>query len=220
MLETMKITTQTTILCIAVASVAIAATPQTKRLTPQRIAELTAISDDPKPTRYTVAISGLDIVGLVNRLAPASSASITFSADKPEAGLEFIREFRFPTKFQPPQADASGASLIAPPNPAAFETVNTGWSIRLSARQQGKLVAIAGAADFTTAEFVPGDYGPLSGPIYTEDGKLISPNKYHQPRIQTTTTHFHIFAVPGEPYEVTLYRGAKIEKHTVTVTVE
>jgi hypothetical protein len=29
-----------------------------------------------------------------------------------------------------------------------------------------------------------------------------------------------VFAVPGEAYEVTLYRGEKAEKHTVKVSVE
>ncbi len=223
----MKSSIQTTILCIAVASVAIAATSRTKRLTPQRIAELTAVSGSPKPERYSVAISGLDSPGPLGRPVPApapsttrGSASISFPAEKPEAVLEFIREFRFPSRFEPPHTGADGVSLIKPPTPAAFESVNTGWSIRLSAKQQGNLVAIAGAAAYTAAEFVPGDYGPLSGPIYSEDGKLISPNVYHQPKIETTTTHFHIFAVPGEPYEVTFYHGTKSEKHTITVTTD
>jgi hypothetical protein len=49
---------------------------------------------------------------------------------------------------------------------------------------------------------------------------VLTPNKLDQPKFQTTTTRFHIFAVPGESYEVTLYRGSKEEKHSITVTVE
>jgi hypothetical protein len=49
---------------------------------------------------------------------------------------------------------------------------------------------------------------------------LITPNVFHQPRIKTTSTRFFIFAAPGEPYDVTVYRGDKEEKMTVTVTAE
>ena len=67
---------------------------------------------------------------------------------------------------------------------------------------------------------MPGGYGAIAGPIYTEQGDVITPNKLDQPKLQTTTTRFNIFAMPGESYEVTLYRGAKSEKHIVTVKPE
>jgi len=54
----------------------------------------------------------------------------------------------------------------------------------------------------------------------SEQGEVITPNKLEQPKSLTTTTRFHLFAVPGETYDVTLYRGGKAEKHTVTVTAE
>ena len=53
-----------------------------------------------------------------------------------------------------------------------------------------------------------------------EQGGLLTPNKLDQPKLQTTTTRFNLFAVPGESYEVTFYRGDKSEKHTVTVSTE
>jgi len=37
---------------------------------------------------------------------------------------------------------------------------------------------------------------------------------------QTTTTRFHIFAVPGETYDVVLHHGGKSSKHRVTVAAE
>ena len=64
---------------------------------------------------------------------------------------------------------------------------------------------------------VNGGYGEISGPLYAPDGKTSISNKLDQPRIQTTTTRFHLFALPGKSYEVTLYRGDKREKHLVTV---
>jgi hypothetical protein len=137
-----------------------------------------------------------------------------------EGVIEVIREFRFPSKFKTAQAGADGSNISAPTTPTAFEKVNTGWTIRLTAQPHGKLIAIQGIADYVEAELVNGGYGPITGPIHTDQGKLISPNVLHQPKVQTTTTRFHLFALPGESYEVTLYRGAKAEKHMVSVTAE
>jgi hypothetical protein len=55
---------------------------------------------------------------------------------------------------------------------------------------------------------------------FGEVGEVLSVNKLDQPKFQTTTTRFHIFAVPGESYDVTFYRGSKKEKHRITVTLE
>ena len=98
--------------------------------------------------------------------------------------------------------------------------VNTGWTIRFSARQHGKVIALSGIADYVEAEMLTRGYGALAAPIYSESGQLLSPNVLHQPKVQTTSTRFQVFALPGETYEVTLYRGAKAEKHRITVTTE
>ena len=68
--------------------------------------------------------------------------------------------------------------------------------------------------------FDDGGYGPVAGPIYSEQGDLISPNKLQQPRFETLSTRFHLFALPGEPYDVTLQYGGKAKKHKVTVTAK
>ncbi len=211
----MNTTTRTAIACIAVACAAVAATPKAqKRLTPRQLFELTAPSGKAAhPKIYKVEISDL--------------GSASLPAAKPEGEIQSIREFRFPTEFEPPEAAANGAPVITPLTPTAFETVNTGWTIRLTAKPAGrigkpagKLVALYGVADFVAAELVRGGYGAIAGPIYTEQGEVITLNKLDQPKFQTTTTRFHIFALPGEPYAITLYRGAKAEKHIVTVTTE
>ena len=218
--NTMKTTIRITIACFAVASIAIAATTKTSRLTPHRIAELTAPSEAANPKAYKVEVSGLQ------RPSPTPTGeigpiSVTLPADKPQAVLECIRELRFPVEFNPPEPAAKDSKFpIIPTTPAAFETINTGWTIRLSARPQGRLIAVYAVADYVEAQLVPGGYGALTGPIYSEKGELLTPNNLDQPRLQTTTTRFHIFALPGEPYEVILYRGAKAEKHTVTITAE
>jgi hypothetical protein len=202
----MNTTIRTTFVCLAVISVAVAATPSSrKRLTASRIADLTASSEIPPAKIYKVEVSDI--------------GASTLPAAKPEGELFSGRELRFPTEFEPPQA-AKGVFGIVPTTPTAFETVNTGWTIRLSAKPYGKVIAVYGVADYVQCEFVPGGYGAISGPVFTEEGEVLTPNKLDQPKLQTTTTRFNIFAVPGESYEVTLYRGAKSEKHIVTVSTE
>ena len=216
----MKTTIRTAIICLAVASIAIAATTKPSQLTPNRIAELTAPSDAPKAKAYKVEVTDLQRQYRTPTVENVP-ISVTLPADKPQAVLECIREFRFPIEFNPPEPTAKDSKFpITPTTPVTFETINTGWTIRLSAKPHGKLIAVYGVADYAEAEMIPGGYGAIAGPIYSEQGDVITPNKIDQPKFQTTTTRFHIFALPGEAYEVTLYRGAKAEKHTVTVTTE
>lgn len=212
-------------ICLSLATLVLAgavlgaASKPRQRLTPQRVAELTAPTDAPAAARYTVEISGFP--------------RVTLPTAKLEATVESIREIRFPTELDPPQAPAelrvpptaksekaSGIFPITPTTPRAFESLNTGWQIRVTARPRGKLVELFGVADYVEAEYVRGGYGPLSGPIFTDKGEVITPNKLDLPKTQTTTTRFHLFAVPGESSEVALYRGSKIEKHTVKITAE
>ena len=104
----MNTTIRTAIVCLAVFSVAVAATPNTrKRLTAQRIADLTAPTDAPNPKGYKVEISAL--------------GSSTLPAANPKGEIQAIRELRFPTEFEPPQAAANGAPVITPTTPTAFE---------------------------------------------------------------------------------------------------
>ncbi|MDB6155209.1 MAG: hypothetical protein JWL90_3662 [Chthoniobacteraceae bacterium] len=215
----MKNTVRIVIICLAAGSLAIAATTKSQPLTPKRIAELTAPSDVPPPRAYKVMVSSLQ------RPFPGDNGpiSVILPAGKPQAVLECIRELRFPSAFTPPKRVANREPGFDPTLPTEFDTVNTGWTIRFSAKQHGKVIALAGVADYVEGEMPKmgnGGYGPLGAPIYDEAGKLLSPNVLHQPRIQTTTTRFQIFALPGETYEVTLYRGDKAEKHSITVTTQ
>jgi hypothetical protein len=198
------------VLIISLAAVAITAAAITKPaktlLTPDRIRELTAPADGAAPKGYKVTISGL------------GSCSLPAGDPQHQGVLENIREFRYPTQFEPPKS-GDGES-VAPTTPSAFETINTGWTIHLNATSRGRLVGIAGVADYVAVQERPGGYGPVAGPIYTHGGELLTPNKLEQPEVQTTSTHFHIFAVPGDSYEVTFYRGGASEKHTVTVAAE
>ncbi len=220
---------RTSMACLAVTCVAVASTSDSgKRLTPRRVAELTAPADAPPAKSYTVSIEGLIPPPALPHQASrgpdskvGASAKVTLLAEKPEGVIEVIRELRFPVAFEPPAAANGGAGgLTKPITPSAFETVNTGWTIRLKAKPEGKLVGLYGIAEYVEPEMILGGYGPLSGPIHSDEGKLISPNVLHQPKFQTTSTRFHIFAVPGEPYEVALHHGAKSQKYRIFVRAE
>ncbi|MEP6667510.1 MAG: hypothetical protein ABJF10_00070 [Chthoniobacter sp.] len=198
-------------LALAVAAVTVAAVskPSAKQLTPQRVAEVNALSNAANLDRVAVKISGF----------PA----VTVASGGKKAVVELIREFRYPTEFDPPVASTTlvaGNFPVTPTTPRAFETINVGWTITLSTKARGGLIDVYGVADFVEVDLVTGGYGALAGPILTDKGDVITPNKLEQPKSLTTTTRFHIFAVPGESYDVTLYRGGKAEKHTVTVTAE
>lgn len=207
----MKTSLRTVIICLAAITATVAAVPGARRfLTPQRAAELTApsASDAPRPAEevYKVEISGL--------------GSTTIPSAQASGEIKATREQILPTQFDAPQAAANGAPVVTPPPPRAFEVVNTGWTIRLTAKPAGKLIAIYGIADYAEAEMVPGGHGATAGPIRTDDAKLITANKPELPKLQTTTTRFNIFAVPGASNEVTLFRGARPEKHMIKVSIE
>src|SRR4051794_1390939 len=108
----MNIPIRTVAAGLAVLSIAVAGTPkQVKRLTVQRIAELTAPADAPVPKAYRGAMAGLG--------SPVPPAA------KPSGEFRVARELHFPTEFDPPQAAANGAPVITPTTPTAFETVDT-----------------------------------------------------------------------------------------------
>ena len=210
--------------CIAVVTTA-ATSRHATRLTPARIAELVVPAKAIAPFTYSVEVTGLDLPPFLGDRGKRRSeeipvTSVRIPPGKSEALLESIREFRYPTEFDPPEVSPDNPNAIVPTTPVSFETTNTGWTVRLNVRPSGKLIAVSGVADYTTCDLLDGGYGPLSGPIYNSKGEVLSPNVLKQPRFQTTSTHFHLFALPGESYEVTLYRGATAEKHRITVNVE
>lgn len=205
----MKTRTVLPCLILIIAALSIAApTKSPSRLTPQRVAELTAPAPEKAAMIYEVTIAGFPKAAL--------------KAEQ-RAVIETVREVIYPTEFDPPHTPQTfGASLtpITPTTPTVFETLQAGWSIKLLLKPRGKVVEVIGSADFTTADHINGGYGALAGPIFSEKGEVLTPNKLDLPRTQTTTTRFHIFAVPGEPYEVTFYQGSKAEKRTITVAAQ
>ena len=200
----------TCLACTAVALVGVAAVSNVpKRLTARRVLELTVPANTLPPKRYKIEVSGV--------------GSAVLSADKPAGQVEMIRESIFPTEFMPPQPAPAGDPIaIVPSTPMDFGKINVGWTVHLNAKPQGKLLSVYGSAAYIEAELVPSGYGVVAGPIYSaEQGNdLLTPNIISEPRSQTTITRFQLFALPGESYSVTFYRGAKVEKHLLTVSVD
>jgi hypothetical protein len=226
----MKILPRLALLTILTVLATHAAPPKSKKLTPEKLAALTSAEPMPKYERCHVTMEGLSlpvdtITGAgVPKSKPQPAAKVPSSVGLRTNGqpavLELIRELRFPSAFEPPKPMAKGQIYVTPTTPTEFETANTGWTITFAARQEGRLLAIRGSAEYVEAELLPGGYGQAAQPIYTADGELITPNKISQPKIQSTKSHFVFFAEPGESCEVTLFRGNQPEKHKVTVTVD
>jgi hypothetical protein len=184
----------------------IAAVPAKRqaRLTVSRLRELIAPANAPAHEQFEVEISGFGKV---------------VCAQDFTGKIRVLKELRFPTEFDPPQPSAAPPWIVTPMTPKAFETIETGWKVDVTAARIAQMVDVAVVAEFIGAEMVNGAYGELAGPIYTEKGGVITENKLTQPRVQSTTTRLHVFALPAKPCEVTLYRKDKPEKHTLTVTV-
>jgi hypothetical protein len=172
--------------CLAAGTIASAIGPNTnRRLTPQRIAELT----EPSTKAQARAIS-IEIADLQNP-APESgharpgvnttNSRIKLPMDGREGIIEVIREFRFPTQFDPPKVDlAEKMPLVAPLTPHAFETVNTGWTIRLNAHPIGNLIALYGVADYVEFRgFDEAGYGPFPDPFTTSKTVSFHPTLFN-----------------------------------------
>lgn len=191
-------------------------------LTAEQVAERTVPSHPPRKPDYTVVIEGLDfpaqkIAGTRLATMRPGPVQLRIPATSSRGVVEVGREFRFPCEFDPPRKlEGKGASIV-PTTPLTFETKRIGWSVQLSVRQAGKLLSVSGAAEYVEAETLPAGYGEVAGPIHDERGRTLSENQLLQPRFQTTTTRFHIFATPGKAYDVTLYRGAKAVKSRITI---
>jgi len=198
-----------TISTIVVSSLSLLA--DNKLLSPERVSKLTAPTKATSGEQIWVELSSFGKVYLAPR-------------PDPQAVLENIREFRYPSEFEPPKviddADHRHPDAIVPTTPTRFETINVGWTINLHATRQGSVVILTGVAEFISIELVNGDYGALAGPIYSKRGEFLTSNKLQQPLQQTTTSRFHLSAVPGKTYEVLLYRGKKVEKHSIKVLVQ
>jgi hypothetical protein len=175
------------------------------RLTPARLVAISQLPPANAKHHYMVEISDL--------------GEICLNTTKLTQNFEQVRDVIFPTQFEGPKA-AAGSDAVTPTTPTEFCTKQTGWRIRLTAKPEGSMVSIYGEADYTTAAYVRAGYGAVAGPVYNEAGEVITPNKLEMPRLQTTTTHFHVFAVPGESYAVTLYRGENAEMHLLRVTAD
>jgi hypothetical protein len=94
-------------------------------------------------------------------------------------GAIFLTPLGF-SDFDPPQAAPDTGDAITPVTPRAFETTNAGGTIHFTARPAGKLIAMSGRAEYVEVQMMNGGYGAVAGPIYNNQGELLSPNVVHQ----------------------------------------
>ena len=197
------------LLCLfAAAATAAASYTPSLHLTLKRVQELTAPTSIPAVKNYRVEISDL--------------GQTVLPSTKPEGQITLLHEAVFPTDFSPPQPVHAAESLaVVPSIPTKFEPLDTGWTVRLKVKPLGKLFSLSAVADYVEANLVPAGYGAVAGPIYADQSEtMLSRNMMNMARVQTTTTRFQIFALPGEAYNVTFYRGAKAEVHRVRIAAE
>lgn len=91
------------------------------------IASIAGVLTNPQ---FQLIIRGLNQKKGVDLL---SAPSVTTKSGQ-RATIEIIREFRYPTEFQPPQVPQStngGSAVVTPTTPTAFETRNTGVTLEV-----------------------------------------------------------------------------------------
>ena len=185
-----------------------------RSLTIEKVSELTTPAASNKAKVYKVTVSSLDL----GRARGKNTARTISVVAGPEGTLRYTKELKAATAFDPPQMpNRDTHTLITPAIPSKFEPFEQGWVIHVSARPCGKLISVQGSAQFTEVTIEHRGFGPISGPIYSAQGNMVSPNTVLMPKVVTTTTYFSLFAVPGENYDVTLYSGNTPETHTVSV---
>ncbi len=113
------------------------------------------------------------------------------------AVVELIREFRFPTSFEFPKANATTGS-VTPTTPTEFEVRNTGMTIAFTPTVRGPFVVLQGKVMETVFEGFSQHPGAPFHVITTKDGTVVSPNRVQSPMFTTRETPFYAALQPGK----------------------
>lgn len=136
--------------------------------------------------------------------------------------VESTKDFNFPTGYNPPKKfQQDGKTLVQPMTPSSFENARPGWKFTYTSFEDNGVVTIVGQASYTDAKIVKGVYGENSGPIYSDASKkvMLTNNTGNSASTLTSTTHFQIFAKPGQKYTVKLRKLDQWVDCTITCTV-
>lgn len=127
--------------------------------------------------------------------------------------VEVIREFPFPTEFDPPQGAETvkpglkGSFPILPSTPRVFGFRNCGWVISdLNVRPEAAFLMVSGTFRETTFEGFIRNAGEAFSPIVSDDGKVVlTDNKALAPTFSDRETPFIMAALPGKTYRTRLH---------------
>jgi hypothetical protein len=165
----------------------------TEHVTAERLEELSK-AELPKAESYRIAAS----------LLLAGNQRVELGSFDLKSGykgkFEKIREFPFPTGWDPPQiAEQSLASALTP---RGFEFRNTGVDVEVCVTPQGGVLMVTGVARQTYFDGYEQMPGEIFLPIVNASGELLSENHVLQPRFTTREAPFVIATSPGSPCRV------------------
>lgn len=153
---------------------------------------------------------------------PHSAEALTLSGDLvlkkgQRTKIEALREFPYPTEFDPPQYEprtAAGARPkalesrfpVTPTTPRKFEFRNMGWTLsELAVRPEGASLMVSGVLRETVFEGFIRNAGEAFSPIVTDDRKVVlTDNKVLSPTFADRDTRFLTAALPGKTYRTLL----------------
>ena len=185
------------------------------KLTPERVASLTApVKADPKE-RILVEISDV------------GKAELSTST-KEDVTMGHSDDFIYPKRYDPPQKSTSTNSpTVTPSFPKDFKNEKLGLKIQLHAERVGSVIALYGVVERTEFKgFINNTAGELQGPIVDKpSGEILTTNTINQPMFQKDISSFYLTAIPGKSYEVPFfqgkdYQGKKAETHTIKITLQ
>lgn len=114
-----------------------------------------------------------------------------------DAVIELIREFRYPTAFELPKANAKTGG-VTPTTPTEFEVRNTGMTITFTPTVRGPFVVLQGKVMESVFEGFTQHPGAPFHVITTKDGTVVSPNRVQSPMFTTRETPFYAALQPGK----------------------
>ena len=115
-----------------------------------------------------------------------------------QAMVDLIREFRYPSAFELPKANAKTGS-VTPTAPTEFEVRNIGMTISFTPTVSGPFVILQGKVMEIVFEGFTQNPGAPFHVITVKDGTVVSPNRVQSPMFTIRETPFYAALQPGKP---------------------
>lgn len=131
---------------------------------------------------------------------------------KQSADFDRTRETIIPTEYDRVRKDPL-ADVLLPMTPKEWGVIHEGWSLRAKSFElDNGQISVSGVLVFRDVIAKEKVNGENTGPLYSEDGKiLLSDNTSTLPVVQTTERYFQIIGDPGKKYKLEVeINGEKI----------